>query len=748
MECGHAPVTHQASSAFDRLARLRVGPGAWTVLAAMCVAVATYAFATFYYAGKTTVVGPDAADVLATLFFDINRAMRTEGLLAGMFTPTLLGGVSHWASPHFHPLYPLYFNWLANDASLVDTWQRLDAINRLHLGILGAGGFFLSRALGMRWIPAVATGLLLPWYPAVQTTTAWTQIVSSLAWIPWVFAFQVLLYRRRDARDVRIGISGLAVSAILLVLAQPAQNLAITIVGSGLTWLLLGGTIVVRRDRAALHRFAATTACLGAAGAIVLVVTGAYLAEVANFHSASIRWLGEIGGHLVGSERVPVAAMRWHALSTRDAVALLAYSPDYSKGGIGNAYAGAGILFCTAVLLVRARDDVERALSAVALLVLLFSFAAMAPLLHAIPVANRVREITWWACLSIPLLVPLALLGLDRLAEGREGAKSTAMRLRWIAWACALGASLGVLWTSHSAHQASVYAWIAAGFAAIAFGALLPTARHAWVRTFAALLLLASVAGPARQQPVYAASQSGIFQPDRVMARQDSLELVAALPDAANYRLLVSDRFPNFKVLTHAYSTRGLRLLRGDLTPQVYDKFRLLYFPTPAVAALYGVKYTVIPAGDAVEGDRRINPRIAVRTNPAALPRLFFAQGDIRAVVAPVDALLGEPAAVPVAMYARAEDLPELLDPRVIGTGAVRTTAPTLLMNRTVRVRAVLVADGPGLVVLNEDPDARWTFRLNGERVAGFRINGFQTAALVPAAGTYDIDISRPSHLF
>jgi hypothetical protein len=197
---------------------------------AVALGIATFFLASFCYRHGIAVYGPDSENILAPLFYDISRATRHYGLLAGMYNPGQIAGLSLWDVPYFHPLYPFYFNWLGGDASVFDTLARLRLVNFLHLGIYSVGCYLLCRSIGVRQWLAVAVGLVGPWLPAVQSTLHWPQILASLAWVPWVLACQVWLYRDGGKWQHASATIGLALTFSLLVFAHPAQNMVLSVI--------------------------------------------------------------------------------------------------------------------------------------------------------------------------------------------------------------------------------------------------------------------------------------------------------------------------------------------------------------------------------------------------------------------------------------------------------------------------------------------------------------------------------------
>lgn len=714
------------------------------------VFLAVLAIAALHYRGQTLARGPDQADMLLSFFHEASHAVEEEGLLAAMYTPGVRAGVPNWSNPNYHPLYPFYFNWVGADATVEDTLDRLNFIIYFHLAILGAGTFLLARALGVRWLPAIAVGLALPWFPAVRSAAAWPHIIAGMAWLPWIFAFQVRLHASvAGCRPALAATAGLVACATLLVYAQPAQNLVFAIFGSAVLWVLVAAQAVIQRDHEALRAVARACTWLSLAAAVVLAATGGYLLEILRFHAQSIRWLGEYGGVIVGDQPIPVGALRVHALSLRDAPLLLAF--EYRKG-IGNGYLGATLLVAALALWSRMMPRTPHALSARALLACalsaaLFCFAFMAPVLHAIPPLGKVRELTWWSCLAVVLLVPLAAAGLQGLRRG--DAMPSPARDPWMAFALVgFALALAAMLAASTPYRVEASIALIAGFAALAWS-LRTSVQAERARDLAcAAMLVWAVWIPFRHNIEFARGEATLFLHDRVQARADAERLRALLPDEDDYRIVLAGTLPSAHLLTHTYAAVGFRSIHGGIGPADHAKYSLLSQANPVVSALYGVKYILLPSTAARSGDIILRPGLALRTDPAALPRLFFAGGGTRVVEDPASALrtLDDPSPLHVLVAAR--DLPAGFDVAPFASGTPMLAAPALSENRRTRLRATLVNDRPGLLILNEDPDARWYARIDGKTVPAIRVNGFQTAFAVPAAGRHVVEIERPGRLF
>lgn len=718
---------------------------AWLLAGALATGLLAYWTTAWRYSGYTLVREHDAEDILLPLFLTISRAIGRDGLLAGMYDPGVLGGLTYWNFPGFHPLYPFYFNWLGGDQTIFDTWVRLNLVQYLHRAIYAAGGFLLCRSLRVRPWLAFSAAAAMPWLPAIDSTTGWPQIMASLAWLPWVLACQVALARAGcNAQRAWLAV-GLGLCASLLVLAQPAQNLVLAVVGSIVFWVGIAWIARGSPDRAsALRRMWIDARWLALAVVLVLAITGEYLYQVLRFHHTAIRWLGEGGGHVVGDQRLPLSALRLYALPLRDLASLAIYDPASTRI-IGNLYVGAALLPCVGWA-VRGREAAtERALLASALVATAFCFGIVAPVLQFLPIANKVREVNWWACYAATVLLPLAAAGLERWV-----AQPPAWSTRGRAWALALVAAAFACGWFLSGEGSEP--WLNRGALLAGFGLLCvllsPVSRTRIAPLFAAALVVAVVAIPAASYLRVPANRSLVASADHARARDDMARLARLLPDEADYRVAISPQVQDFKLEAHMAGAQGLRAIRGDISPMSFPKFRLLYFPTKAVAELFGIKYDVVPDEMKSAGDLALGDGLSVRVDPAALPRVFLVEGGLALVDSPIDALLSAPAPQGLRFYARRRDLPEGADPAALTRGSPRIVAVRLLEDTPTRLRVTGAARPGSVLVLNEDPGARWSGRIAGEDVEAFPVNGFQTGFLLARGGSFTLEIRRPTTLF
>ncbi|MBJ6982372.1 hypothetical protein [Luteimonas sp. MC1572] len=712
----------------------------------LAVMAAVFAIARVHYAGETLARGPDQADMLLAFFNEASHAIAEEGVLAAMYSESVRAGESNWSNPNYHMLYPLYFNWAGADASPAATLDRLNFIAMLHLALLGAGACALARALGVRTALALAVGLALPWFPAVRSAAGWPHIIAGMAWLPWVLAAQARLYAGGWRAQAPMAVA-LALAATLLVYAHPAQNLVFAAWASGVAWLLVAAQTVLARDKDGLRALANTSAWLAAAALLVFAATWPYLSEILAFHARAIRWLGEVGGHVTGNQAVPVAALRQHALAPADAGLVLGF--EYRRG-IGNAYLGAAILVAALAVLGRSLPALPasrfaRALLAVALFALLSCFAAMAPLLAVVPLANKVRELTWWSCLAVVLLLPLAALGLQSL---RLRTPPPLLRDPW-AWLGVLGLVAMIIATlaSTGAYRPGALLAALAAFAALGWCMRAPRGGSGVLALACVALLAGSAWAPFMHNKRFAHDDAMLFHADRVQAHADAAALAERLPERDRYRFMLGGSVDNAHLLTHAWTTHGFRSIHGGIGPAEHAKYRLLSQASPMVAALYGVRWSLWPEADAQPGDEILRPGLVLRTHVDALPRLYQLVGGMAVVADPVESLLAHGQASPLRALVRAGDLPAAVDAaRHAGTGRLDGEV-TLHHNARTLLLATVDATGPGLLILNEDPAARWRATVDGRATPMFRVNGYQVALEIPARGRHAVRIERPGRL-
>lgn len=718
-----------------------------TLAWALVVFIAILGIARIHYHGQTLARGPDQADMLLAFFNEASHAIAEEGPLAAMYTERVRAGESNWSNPNYHMLYPLYFNWAGADASPEATLDRLNAIIVLHLALLGAGTFTLARALGVRVAPAIIVALAIPWFPAVRAGAGWPHIIAAMAWLPWVLAAQVHLYRGAGWRRQAPAAALLALAAILLVHAHPAQNLVFAAWASGGTWLLLGLQLALARDAAGGRAFAASSAWIAAAAVATLAACWPYLAEIIAFHDRSIRWLGEVGGHLVGNQPVPLEALRHHALPLSDAGMLVAFE---ARRGVGHAYVGAAVLVAALCVLlpqgpVTTAVRCARAMLACGVFALASCFAVMAPLLAQLPLVNRVRELVWWSAPAVVLLLPVAAAGLQRL-RGRTLPAPLRDGLLWLAVA-AVAIAMGAILASGTSFRGGALLALLASCAGLAWCMRAGRIGQAALAAACALVFFGSAWAPFRHNIRFPYDDAMLFHADRVQARADAAALAARLDGLDRYRFMLGPSLDNAQLLTHAWTLYGFRSIHGGIGPTEYDKHRLLSSAGPTVAALYGVRWSLWPETQARPGDERLREGLVLRTHPQAVPRLSFLGGGLELAEDPVAHLLALGDASPLRAVVRPSELPAGIDPAAYAGPGRTGGAVTLLRNARTVLEASVDVHEPGLLLLNEDPAARWRATVDGRPVPVFRANGFQAALAITSPGRHVVRIERPARL-
>lgn len=707
---------------------------------AVVVAALVMLMAVLHFSGVAILHGPDADDVLVPMYFDISRAIGKYGLFAGMYNSGLVAGLSYWGSPSFHPLYPFYFNWLGSDHTILDTLDRLKLVFFIHMAIQGVGSYLLGRAIGLRQCLAIAVGVSAPFLPAFQSVSTWPPISASLAWLPWVMLFQVYIYRQGWAPRSSLG---LAAAVTLLVYAQPAQNLVLAFVGSAVLGVVYSALVLRRAGRhEGIALLRPTYASLALAAAVIVVACYPYLSGVMDFHSDSIRWLGD-GRDISGKDKLPLSALMAHAMGGKALLAPFTYASQFTLV-VGNLYVGAPVaLACVVYPWVFRRSPLMMGLLASIAVSAAFCFVFVSWLLYVLPVANKVREVNWWSCYATAMALPVGALCLQRLLR-LFGRVNRAHGRPWhdlALTAVPVLVAAGIMVTGEFRWQV---------FVATAIGALLwiamricrAPARPAVI----AVVVLACVAIPfagAERPPL---GQSMILRSDHAEQRRAMAAVFAALPDPQAYRIKVSEAFDNYKVLTHQLANLDARGIRGDLNPQRRSKFELLYFPNTAISRLYGIRYQLVPAG--TEGANEVVGPYALQEDEAALPRLFLASGGLQLVPSPVAALQGVNGEKVEHIYALQRDMDRLgVDVSLLQQGTFQPAPVSMWKNTPVLIEASAETRGASLLVLNEDADGRWYAIIDGQVHRGVPINGFQTAFAIRDAGKHSIVIRRPATL-
>jgi len=706
--------------------RAHVAEGVPVVLlvVALCVLIR------WIFGSVALISNPDAVNIFLPMAFDSSQAARNYGIGAMLFDPNLLAGYSHWLNANYSPLYPFFFNWMGSDETSFDTLLRLEFVVRFHMVVLALGGYWLARELGAsRWASFFAA-FILPWLPAVQTTFGWPHIIASLAWIPWVLAAQV-----RMARCERFSVLPtvlLAMAAILLIYAQPAQNLVIAAFASVLLWTVpLYRLWRDRQDRSDVRNPVALGFGIAAAGAVVLLACGYYLARLIHFQGESIRWLGAFG-QIVGAKRVPIEALREFAVSPRDMISALSFKAEYS-GQPGNLFAGASLLVMAGYAVVGSRNAFVRSTGIVAAAALVLCCSLIVPISYWVPLINKIRELNWWSCLWVIAVVPLAARGATMLAEA--GRERRLHRTHAVLMAAVVASGIVVVALDHAMSRTGALLGFAMAATILALS-LTARVRNVAAACVAPFLAASTFAPVAYVFPHSSVSDSYFFTAENVRMREQARALVELIPisQQALYRAAVDPSIPSFKVLTHLLANHGLRMIRGDIHPQLFSKFQLLYFPNTRVQKLFGVRYTVKPGVEA-------GSTLRWEELDGARPRLYFRGVRPTPVKAPADAVLNDQGDDAVRDFVSEK---VGVDQRLAGLPDVASgiIAPEMIENNATHVRAVVTVESAGMLVLNEDPEGSWSAYVNHIEQRGFALNGFQTAFVIPGPGTYEVVIN------
>lgn len=709
---------------------------------AATVVLTVLTFSVCLFSGVAVLHGPDADDVLVPMFFDISRAMGRQGIFAGMYNSGLVAGLSYWGSPSFHPLYPFYFNWLGGDLSIIDTLERLKLVFFLHLAIYGLGTYFLGRSLGLHRMAAGGVGVAAPFMPAIQSVAVWTPILASLAWLPWIIMLQVLIYRRR------VGIGGaitLGVVASLLILAQPAQNLVLASTGSAILAVVYG--LLTAREvgwRRAFRQLRSIYGLLLVAAFVVAALAGPYLVQVLHFHADSIRWLGD-GRDITGKDKLPLSALTAHALGWKGVLAPFSFSAANTVV-VGNLYVGSLIaVACAGYLFMLRRRPLIVGLLCSLLVTFAFCFALMSPVLYLLPIANKVREVNWWSCYFVGTALPVGAYCLQRMIIFARRAGASKVQVRWrVVLIAGLVLPLAAIVLQQGSYRYAVFpaVTIVIAWAMAHPNSPRPLRHSAWIGVIA--ILIASPAILALQRPPL--GQSTILRVERMKQRNEMKQVIQAVPDKEDFRIAVSEQVPEFKVLTHQLSNLDARGIRGDLNPQQRSKFELLYFPSPAISRLYGVRYTVVPAGSADAAP--VGERLTLHRDDRALPRLFIVEHGLRVVDSPLQELMSQPADQVTHLFITPEAA-RMLDVGLasLTDGAYAPRGIAAQLNIATEIQATFRTQGAAMIVLNEDSSGRWYAIVDDSVQRGVSVNAFQTGFAVSGAGDHSIIIRRPTTL-
>ena len=169
--------------------------GGWLRPAAILILIAAligFAMREALTASSDRLPGTDAAIHYAWEVF--TRAALARGQLPH-WNPYQYSGMPHLADSQMLVFYPpaLLLRWLSPERFL--TW-----LAALHLLIAAAGGVFLSRVLGLGWLPSgiVATALALGGSVGGWLHAGHLLILNCVAWLPWALGASVLTARRKS----------------------------------------------------------------------------------------------------------------------------------------------------------------------------------------------------------------------------------------------------------------------------------------------------------------------------------------------------------------------------------------------------------------------------------------------------------------------------------------------------------------------------------------------------------------------
>jgi hypothetical protein len=111
------------------------------------------------------------------------------------WNPYVFMGMPHFANTQMNVLYPpaVLLRWVPAAASM--SWMVA-----LHLWIAGVGALWLSRVIGLRWLPAAAVGVAVMFGGSVVLWLHFGHllVIYCTAWMPWALAGSILSARRRS----------------------------------------------------------------------------------------------------------------------------------------------------------------------------------------------------------------------------------------------------------------------------------------------------------------------------------------------------------------------------------------------------------------------------------------------------------------------------------------------------------------------------------------------------------------------
>lgn len=677
------------------------------------------------------VSNPDAVNIFLPLVFDASRAVRQHGLFAMMYDPNVLAGYSHWLNANFNPAYPLYFNWLGSDGDGADTLRRLEFVVRLHAIILAVGAGVLARKFGANKWSAFVFALALPWVPAVQTTYSWVHIISSLAWVPWVLYFFAEVMESEKSKYLFAVLLGISVN--FLIYAQPAQNLVLCFFACAVA----GAGYLVKKAKnfGDVKIFCVSVWRPFLVSALIIgVVSGFYVYKLVEFSGESIRWIGPMG-HVVGHERLPINALLEFSVDFKDLYALFFYKNEFLRQP-GCLYIGLFVLVFAIFGSIGRGRDIQKSFLVVAALAFFLCVGAVVYVSYWIPLVNKIREVAWWSCLFVLILFPLAAAGVTNCLDGVFSGSIDRIAFRTLA-AIGVVSAVGMVAVSGGG-------WLIPASSALGVSVLLYTSsivdnqrlRLALNWLVSPLVCISAVGFFVYGYPRSDVSSSYYFRQENVVLREGARELSGKLSGGLrqNYRAYVADNFQDGKLLAHYLANNGVRMIRGDIHPQLYSKFQTLFFPSPAVKHIFGIKY-----------------RAEVVLTDAGKPSFSWVdEGDVRPwmyfrAVKPV--AVDDPAAA-VASSNGSSDyiksglmIPRQLDNLPISSEAYQSVR--WYKSESGDVKAVFEASSPGVFVLNEDPSSGWGVYLNAIAKNPVPINAFQVGVYIEAPGLYEITLKR-----
>lgn len=164
----------------------------------------------------------------------------------------------------------LYYppNWVAWVLARPLTYDWLEALAMIHVGLGGFFGWLLARRLGTPWYAAFAAGLAFAFSGAMVARIGHVTALATMAWLPLVLLLVLEALRRRSLRWA----TGAGVALAVAILAGHTQMAYYLVLAAGLLWAwwLLVPARRLGLDRRGWLRIAA-----------ILPVTGLFAAGIA-----------------------------------------------------------------------------------------------------------------------------------------------------------------------------------------------------------------------------------------------------------------------------------------------------------------------------------------------------------------------------------------------------------------------------------------------------------------------------------